>query len=310
MKTAFVLALKIAGTVLLAAVLLIVLLLILIAASPAVPGDYTKTVETGGALEAAYLAMGPHKVKCLKAEAEEPLKKFEVYYPEDLPESGGKYPAVIFLNGTGVPASKYRALFRHLSSWGFIAAGNEDPSTWTGGAADRTLAFLLEENEREGSVLCGRVDLESIGVTGHSQGGAGVFNAVASNGYGGFYKAAAALSPTHEEGAEALGWSYDLTAVHIPIFLLAGTAGDFETQMVIPPEAMERMYDKIDAPKAMARKTGLDHGQTLYGADGYVTAWLLWQLKGDREAGRVFTGDSPELSRNPLYQDVRLDVGD
>ena len=308
MKTALSLALKITAAALLAALLLIALLLALIAVRPAVPNNYTKTVETGGPLEAAFLATGPHKVKYLESEAEAPLGKLQVYYPEDLPRSGGTYPAVIFANGTGVRASKYKALFRHLASWGFIAAGNEDPDSWTGQSSDRTLALLLEENRREDSVLYGRVDLENIGVTGHSQGGVGVFTAVTANEHSGLYKAAVALSPTHEEGAEALGWSYDLAAVRVPTLLLAGTEGDFETQLVIPPEAMARMYDKIDAPKAMARKTGLEHGQTLYGADGYATAWLLWQLKGDQEAGKVFAGDAPELSRNALYQDVRLDI--
>ncbi|MCR5228572.1 MAG: hypothetical protein K6D03_00430 [Solobacterium sp.] len=40
--------------------------------------------------------------------------------------SDRKYPAVIFVNGTGIRGSKYKALFKHLASWGFIVAGNED----------------------------------------------------------------------------------------------------------------------------------------------------------------------------------------
>ena len=42
---------------------------------------------------------------------------------------GKKYPLVLMVNGTGVEYPKYEATFKHLSSWGFIVAGNDDPST-------------------------------------------------------------------------------------------------------------------------------------------------------------------------------------
>ena len=37
--------------------------------------------------------------------------------------SGEKYPVVVFVNGTGVAASRYKPVFEHLASWGFIAIG-------------------------------------------------------------------------------------------------------------------------------------------------------------------------------------------
>ena len=76
---------------------------------------------------------------------------------------------------------------------------------------------------------------------------------------------------------------------------------------VIPAEQLPLMYEAVDAPKAMARKTGCDHGQMLYSADGYVTAWLLWQLQGNEEAASVFIGENPELLNNKLYQEQRID---
>ena len=63
---------------------------------------------------------------------------------------------------------------------------------------------------------------------------------------------------------------------------------------------------KAGAPRTRCRRTGANHGQMLYTADGYVTAWLLWHLQGDEAAARAFTGAAPELASNPLYQDVRL----
>lgn len=44
----------------------------------------------------------------------------------------------------------------------------------------------------------------------------------------------------------------------------------------------------------------------LYSADGYMTAWFCWQLKGDEKAAKAFRVDG-EIMSNPLYQDQRID---
>ena len=50
-------------------------------------------------------------------------KRFFACYPAGLPEGRERYPAVVMVNGTGVRASKYPALFRHLASWGLCRSG-------------------------------------------------------------------------------------------------------------------------------------------------------------------------------------------
>ena len=77
---------------------------------------------------------------------------------------------------------------------------------------------------------------------------------------------------------------------------------------VITPEGAQKLYDAIDARKVLALHTDVDHGKMLYSADGYVTAWFLWLLKDDAQAAKVFTGDSPELLSNPLYQEQQIDI--
>ena len=108
------------------------------------PPDYVKTVKTGGPLEAKYLAVGPYSVQYMEVAAAEPMKQIAVYYPTDMAD-GVRYPVVVFINGTGVYASKYKALFHHLASWGLIVAGNEDPSTWSGKSADETLGWMSRQ---------------------------------------------------------------------------------------------------------------------------------------------------------------------
>ena len=261
--------LKILLIVILALILLIAALLFWLSRRPFVPNNYTETVETGGALEAKYLAMGPYGVERVTAEAPGDWKEFVAWYPAELAGSGERWPAVVFVNGTGVFASKYPALFRHLASWGFIVLGSEDPSTFSGDSTDAALAWLLEENETPDSLFYQKVDTAHIGLSGHSQGGVGVFNAVSGQPHGGMYTCAVSLSPTQEDWAAALNIPYDPSGTAIPTLVLAGTRND-----VITLEGMETLYAKLGGPKVMARRADTDHGQMLYSGDGYVTAWL------------------------------------
>lgn len=295
--------LKWVGIVILAIVLLLVILLFILSKKPFVPSNYMKNVETGGELEAKYLAMGQYEVKYTEADAPEDWGKFITYYPAGMETESKAYPAVVMVNGTGVYASKYPALFKHLASWGFIVIGNEDPSTCSGDSADATLAYLLEQNDDPNSVFYQKVDTAHIGITGHSQGGVGVFNAVTQQPHGNLYTCAVSLSPTEMEIADAIGLHYDPDKMTVPTLLLAADAND-----VITPEGAQKVYDAMTVPKAMALRTGMDHGKMLYSADGYVTAWFLWYLQGDEEAAKVFSGDSAELLENQLYSNQQIDI--
>lgn len=273
--------------------------------SRVVPDDYTKTVKTGGDIERTYLAAGPDAVSHEVLPAPSPMAQYEIYYPSALTGTKQAYPAVVMVNGSGTPATRYPALFEHLASWGFVVIGNEDPGTGTGASADKTTEKLLALNRDPQSPFYGRIAEDRIGISGHSQGGAGVFNAITSQPHHAVYRTAVALSPTNEQLARSLHWDYDPKAVQTPILILAGTKGDFEMKLVLPEKDMTSLYDQIPSPKVMARRRDTEHGQMLYEADGYVTAWLRWQLMGDEYAGKAFIGTSPELSCNRRYEAVK-----
>lgn len=294
-------ALKIVAVILLVLIALIAIFFICLSIRPFVPDNYTRTVSTGGEIEAQYLSMGIHKVKYIEAEAPGDWKKFEAYYPAGLEQGAGPYPVVVFANGTGVAASKFKALFRHLASWGFIVLGNEDPSTCTGASADAVLAWLLERNGDPDSVFYQKVDAERIGISGHSQGGVAVFNAVSQQPCGGMYACAVSLSPTELALAKAIGLDYNPGKMSVPTLVLASPEND-----VITPEGVRVLTGAIPAGTVAALRTGMDHGKMLYAADGYVTAWFMWHLQGDENAARAFLGSGAEILRNPLYQDQRI----
>ena len=299
--------LKILAIILLVVVGIAVLFVLRGVLTPAVPKNYTQTVKTGGALEAKYLQNGEHAVKYFEAPVLENYKKYEIWYPEELESSSCQYPVIVVNNGTGIKGSKAKAMFEHFASWGFIVIGNEEEYSWNGFASYMSLNYLLKCNGSSESIFYQKVDTDNIGAIGHSQGGVGAINTVTNTKHQDMYKTVVAESPANPELAAGLEWDYDLTKVKIPIFFVAGTEGDFEMKTVIPAEQLPLMYEAVDAPKAMARKTGCDHGQMLYSADGYVTAWLLWQLQGNEEAASVFIGENPELLNNKLYQEQRID---
>ena len=295
------------GKTILVIIVLIIVFIVWQANKQVVSKDYNTRVTAGGDIEKQYLEYGKYEVSVFKKKTDDSLEKIYVYYPSELKTADKKYPAVVYSNGTGQKGRLYKHLYRHLASYGFIVIANDDPESYSGLPAEKSLSFILEENENNKSIFYQKVDLNNIGTYGHSQGGAAVFNTITAQQHSSLYKAAVSMSPTNEELADRLGWHFDLSKISIPVLVFAGTEGSFEIETVIPYEKMVSLYEKINVPKAMARKTGYQHGDTVTVMDGYVTARFMWQLQGDENAAKAFIGDDPELLRNSLYQDQRID---
>lgn len=313
--------LKIIGIVLLAIIAVAVLILLLFSRLMAYRNaHYYENATPAGEIEKKYTAMRPMDVDSFVYETgEDKLKKIEVWYPADMKEGSDSYPLVIMANGTGVKASAYKEVFRHLASWGFIVAGNEDENSWDGKSSAETLDYMLKSNDAADSIFYQHVDTEHIGIGGHSQGGVGAINAVTAQDNGNKYTAMWTASATHIDLAKGLGWPYDVSKVSIPYMMVAGTqqmdAGDgiegSSSVGIAPLFSLQANFDAIsdDVTKVMAREKGRDHGDMLRYADGYMTAWFSYYLKGDEEAGNAFFGDAPELAANENYQDVKIAAG-
>ena len=299
---------KILGIIVLVIIVLVILLMTYLKSRGAVPKDYTEKVQTGGEVEKTYLAMGKYGVTYVEIPALSSFEKYEIYYPEELTTTDKKYPVVIFCNGTGVKASSYKPLLQHLASWGFIVIGTEEEYSWNGFSAEMSARLIkkLQENKTYGdkdNPFYNKIDLNSVGVTGHSQGGVGVFNAITENKNAGIYKCAVALSPTNQVLANGLEWDYDATKITIPTLLLSST-GSGDENLVINKEGLESIYNDINATKVMARRMNADHGDMLYVSDGYVTAWFMYYLQNDKNAEKLFQ----EIQKNTLYQDQKFDI--
>lgn len=275
----------------------------------AITDDKVINVYTQAPLERHYTAPGPHAVAAQKWDAQDKaLKTFTVYYPQD----PGPYPLVVMANGTGMPTMRYEPVLKHLASWGFVVIGNDEASSWSGQGASRALDFALAQSRTPGSPLHRKVDEGKIGVSGHSQGGVGAINLATTQPNSHLIRSVYTASITKLELAQGLKWPYDVTRVRVPYFMTAGTgAADAGNNReahsgIAPLHSMRTNLERTGGPGLLARRQGMDHGELLYVANGYMTAWFLHTLNGDRQAAQVFTGPQAEIRRNANWQDVQV----
>lgn len=292
------------GMILLTMIVLIAAFIIYNSKKPVAPANYPQTVKTGGAIESKYMANGTYEVSCFEESVLQGFGKYVLYYPTELESADKTWPVVVVANGSGCKASRYPALFEHLASWGFLVIGTEEEYDWNGFASEMCVRHLIRLNEvgivnDKDNPLRGKIDLDNIGITGHSQGGVGVINAITVQEHKDMYKAAVSLSPTNMELAHNLEWDYDATKITTPVLIFGG-----DNDWVATKEQFQRIYDDIPGEKCMALRKGTEHNAMLYSGDGYVTAWLMYWLQGDEYAGGAFFGDRAEIHSNAYWQDI------
>lgn len=304
-------ALKIIGIIVLILIVGISILLKFLGSRPVVPANYTQDTETGGPIEAKYMATGSHEVSTYEEPVLQGFSKYTIDYPTELETTDEKYPVIVVCNGSGTPISKYLSVPEHFASWGFIVIGTEEEYDWSGFSAEMCIRHLQKLNDNESigenkNIFYQKVDFDNVGIVGHSQGGVGVLNAITAQKHADIYKTAVSLSPTNKELAHNLEWDYDAALVDTPILLIAGAGGGDD--WVITGEQLQSIYSDIDRNKVMLRRKDTPHNETLYAANGYVTAWFIWHLQDDDEAAKAFAGDNAEIYMNGLYQDQHANL--
>ena len=291
--------------------------------------NYYKYMNPVGEIETKYTSMGSNEVSSIVFKSDnEQIGRFVIHYPTELENETKKYPVVLWANGTGSKSDTYTSFLKHLSSWGFIVVSNDDENTRTGESLNAGIDLLISENGKTDSVLYQKIDLNNIGIGGHSQGGPAVFNMATVQPHADMIKAVYAVSATSSYHTKVYkdGWEYDISKVNAPTMLTAGTqnfdagtatSADQESdekagilQGICPLWSLEENFgllpDSVD--KLYVRKKNVDHGDSHLQFDAYMTAWFCWQSQGDEEAAKAFIGDSPEIMNNTLYQDQKINI--
>ena len=167
------------------------------------------------------------------------------------------------------------------------------------------LDTALELNTAESSPIKGFVNTSKIGITGHSQGGAGAVNAATKYGNSNRYTSLYTASAVGHGIANGNNWHYDTSKLKTATYMMAGT-GPSDNLAISPLGDLQQNFQALstDKPSVIARRKTVGHKDVLEYGDAYMTAWFLWTLSDNTEAKAVFAGDNAELQHNSDWQDV------
>ena len=261
-------------------------------------GATREMIATALPLEGAPLAVpGPYKVESGPAFGS---PGHVVYRPADLAPFPAKdtLPVMVWGNGgCAINSTRYAGFLTTIASHGFVVlATAAQPGAAAGRAtADNlraAIAWAETENTRAGSPLNGKIALDRVAVMGQSCGGfmalelgadprvdtIGVFNSGAQG--------------------DAAG---TVAKLHGPVLLINGHERDF---LMASSEATFDAIQKLPAFYGARRNAG--HTATVDHPGGgefanVASNWIRWQFKGDKQAGRMFTGKDCSLCTNPNW---------
>lgn len=195
-----------------------------------------------------------------------------------------------------------------------MVIGNDDGTSWSGLSSSQSLAKLDALNVDKNSIFYQKLDTHNAGITGHSQGGVGAINGATEFANSRQFKSVHTASTTKLPLAQQLKWDYHINKITVPYFATAGMGGvdagngDDKKSGITPLSSMQENARQINSKKltVLARRKDADHSQMLYIGDGYMTAWFLYTLLNDANAGKAFVGANPEITHNQLWQDVKI----
>ena len=254
---------------------------------PATPSDVDAASLTCPSVGTAWAEMGPFSVTTQKSGV-----GHTIYRPAELGGQGcGTHPVILWGNGTGVNPSAYDSLLRHFASHGFIVAAAN--TTWAGSGTAMLggLDYLTRQNSTSGSVFHGKVNLDKVGATGHSQGGGGAVNAAEDA----RVDASAPIQPG-PYGTDSI--------IKGPALYLAG-----QNDSTVSSSYVEGRFAKADQVVAVfGELAGADHYEPAGNGGGFrgpVTAWFRFHLMGDEQARGEFFGAGCGYCSSPVWSDYK-----
>ena len=182
--------------------------------------------------------------------------------------------------------------------------GKYPPQATTAAQVRAGIDWALAENKRQGSRYFGRIDPAAIAVAGHSCGGLQALQVAADPRVKTVLIHNSGIFP---EGMSSItGLDLDkasLAHVHTPIIYILGGPTD-QAQ----PNGSDD-FRRLNRVPAVLVDLPTGHGGTFARPNGGVVAqiavdWLEWQLRGNRTAGRTFTGADCRLCNRT---DVRIE---
>jgi predicted alpha/beta-hydrolase family hydrolase len=271
------------------------------AQSTASPEQSSRTVEDGGT--------GAFKALML---TESSLPTHTVFRPKDMNVLKEKLPIIAWGNGacTNSPWEHVNFL-SEVASHGFLVVaigpmpkeGERGSGRSTSSQMTDAINWAIAQNKDKASPYYNKLDIGKIAVSGMSCGGLQtletapdprVTTAVICN--SGLFVNPGTAMP----GMPALPKEH-LQKLHTPTLYILGGESD-----IAYANGMDD-FKRINHVPVFVANLDVGHGGTYSKPHGgefakVATAWYKWQLKGDKEAGKMFTGEPSGLSQVPGWK--------
>ena len=241
------------------------------------------------------------------------LATHTIFRPVDLSVFGEKNKLPIIAWGNGACANspwEHINFLSEVASYGFlvIAIGPMPQEGQRGGGSSKSsqmidaINWAIAQNGDKASPYYNKIDVTKIAVSGMSCGGLQtlenapdprVTTAVICN--SGILGASGGMA-----GMPALTKDH-LAKLHTPTLYILGGEKD-----IAYANGMDD-FKRINHVPVCVTNMEVGHGGTYSQPHGgefakVATAWYQWQLKGDKEAAKMFTGNPAGLSKNPLWK--------
>ena len=242
------------------------------------------------------------------------LPTHTIFRPKDLSTFGKENKLPIIAWGNGACANspwEHVNFLSEVASHGFlvIAIGPMPQEGEKGGGKSTSsqmtdaINWAIAQNSNKNSPFYNKLDISKIAVSGMSCGGLQtleiapdprVTTTVVCN--SGIF-----INPGSGFPGMPNLKKDDLLKLHTPTLYILGGEKDIAYE-----NGMDD-YSKINHVPVFVANMNVGHGGTYGQPHGgefakVATAWFKWQLKGDNEAGKFFTGNPCGLSQNPVWK--------
>ena len=280
------------------------------AAEPNLPFDL-KQLSIGLPEAGAPLAVvGPYAVA---VESPSDAPALMVYRPRDLAKfpTTDTLPIVIWGNGACLAdGSGFKGYLSTIASYGFLVVGSapvtgNPQARITSANLIKALDWAQAQGTRKESPLVGKIRTDAIAVMGMSCGGNLALEAARDPRVKtlGMWNSGVWNSGEMRTGDGTLlvaTTKKDLAFIHTPTLYINGDKID---------PAMANAADdvaRLEVPVFFGSRHGSGHSGSYSHANGgefanVAVAWLRWQLKGDKNSGKTFTGTDCKLCKDPNW---------
>ena len=271
--------------------------------SPSGSKPTSRVIEDGGT--------GPYKAVMI---SESSLPTHTVFRPSDIEAATRKAKLPIIVWGNGACANspwEHVNFLSEVASHGFIVIaigpmpqeGERTRDRSTSSQLIDAVDWAIAQNNGKSSPYSGKLDIKKIAVAGMSCGGLQALEVAPDPRVTTTVICNSGILPTPGSGMPGMPalTKDQLSKIHTPTLYLLGGESD-----IAYANGMDD-FNRINHVPVFVANLDVGHGGTYGQPHGgefakVATAWFQWQLKNDKDAGKMFTGNPSGLSKNPEWK--------